>query len=309
MRRFGWAEDSEALQEDPNERTHYSRAVRYAMRMGVRVRVPGAGDLPGRTRNVSRSGLLLSVPGEGMAVGAEIDVALISPLLEAPVEVAARVVRQLQAPGAVPGIAVAMQAAAREREISHLIEEHVRALCAPGRRSLSDRFGAGGAGSVLRFIAGLPETGTLIFEHGPEEALVVVGSGCLRAAEIGPARGLKALARILAWPEGSYELCEGLLLPADPEPPLPIDEAIARALELAERPMDAPVLAADACFTVHRSRLEALHPSLSAAETAVLSLAGRGFTLRRILDGAPESDGALLRALMSLLDQRIVTLR
>lgn len=305
---FGWEEEPAVLADDPNEKTHQARAVRHGIRMGVRVRGPDGVVLTGLTRNVSASGLLLSVPGERLEVGSEVALALLAPSLERPLEVSARVVRQLQAPGIVPGVAVQLHPSPSDQEIALLVEDLASSHGGGTRRALADRFGAEGAGGALRLIAALARGGTVAFASGTEEALFVLESERLLAAELGPVKGLKALARVLSWPEGSFELTDEILLAPSSGPALPIGEAIDRALELAEQPVESPVLAADARFVVHLERLEGRRRPLSEAETSVLDRAAHGFTLRRILDFSPESDASLLRAISSLRERGVLSL-
>ncbi len=305
---FGWEESSEDIADDPNDRTHRARASRYPIRLGVWLKGPGGVRLAGHTRNASSSGLLIAAPGEALPVGAEVDVELLAPSLERPLEISARVVRRLEAPGVVPAVAVTMHPGPREQELALLVEDLAAAQVGFEGRAAPDELGPGGVVAALRCVARLARKATIAFESGAEEALVLVEEGYLVAARVGPVHGVKALGRILAWTEGSYEILDEPIALPDVEPmPIPIADAIERARKLLEAAVDATTFPADSRFAVRLGPEDPRRSVLSAVEVSVVALAKKGLTLRRILDFSPEPDGDLLRAIRSLVDRGLLS--
>ena len=126
-------------------------------------------------------------------------------------------------------------------------------------------------------------------------------------AEPGGISGLKALARLLGWSEGSFEF-HAHLDRVDPlEAPLPLESALLEAAfeqdEFGRR--DRGCFRGDASPRVADAVAD--QADLSKVEAAVLDLVRAGFTVQRIVDFIPEPDSEIHRALESLNDRGAIS--
>jgi hypothetical protein len=218
----------------------------------------------------------------------------------------ARVARQVEKEGAVSAVGVEFEATpSRRREVERFIEalqtsEHARRL--GGIRGAISSLGA----QDLVQMFGNAGQGTLIFHRGEDEASVVFQGGMLRYARQGAATGMKALVRMLAWREGSFEFHTRLDPVPHAEAPLPLEAALLDAVRMIDEagridlrrfPLDAMP-----CVTGAPSDLE------GKTALAVLDLARAGFSVQRILDVIPEPDPEIYLALDRLLDAGAISL-
>jgi Tfp pilus assembly protein PilZ len=281
------------------------RAPRVAAR--VAARIEGVGEaIPGHTRNLSRSGALVAIQGESPFVGERVRLTLSHPTTNRQMKVDARVARQVEKEGAVSAVGIEFEAtASRRREVERFIEEvqtseHSRrlggirgAIASLGAQDLLQMFGNAGQG-------------TLIFHRGEEEASVVFQGGMLRYARQGAATGMKAMVRMLAWREGSFEFHTRLDPVPHAEAPLPLEAALLDAVRMIDEAgrIDLRRFPPDAipCATGAPSDLE------GKTALAVLDLARAGFSVQRILDVIPEPDPEIYAALDRLLDSGAISL-
>jgi hypothetical protein len=146
--------------------------------------------------------------------------------------------------------------------------------------------------------------------HGVEEGIVVFVDGALAVAQVGAVTGVKALARMLAWRDGSFEFRSHVDPVEHPDPAIPMEAAILDALRMLdeEQRLSGPALSASAKLEVEHAKLGKTGPPLGKTEQAVLELATAGFTVRRILDVIPENDAAIRAAILALVERGIVRL-
>jgi Tfp pilus assembly protein PilZ len=282
------------------------REPRVAARVAARIEGGGEG-IPGHTRNLSRSGALVAVHGESPPVGERVRLTLEHPDTGEEMKVNARVARQVETAGSVSAVAVAFEAPAGSRdEVESFVENlqaagHARRL--GGIRGAISSFSAQ---DLLQMFGTASPTGTLIFRRGEEEASVGFQGGMLRYARLGAATGMKALIRMLAWKEGSFEFHTGLDPVPHPEAPLPFEAALLDAVRQIDEgrrvdrrrfPMEAKPRVTEVPTDVKGKTVE-----------AVLDLARAGFSVQRILDVIPEPDPEIYAALDQLLDSGAISL-
>jgi hypothetical protein len=294
--------------DDPNERTYQVRADRSCTRVIVLIRRPGAEWRTARSRDLSASGLLLSIEGEDLPVGCNVALSIAHPAAGLPLQVAGTIVRHLEGHGVVPAVAVRMRPGERQAEVESFVEELRRLHEERQRAGTHERFTEGGVEAALRAVTTHAPRGTLTVASGIEEGTILFEANQMLAASLGPARGLKALARILAWQEGFLEFHSEL----DPLSQRDAPMAMEAAIRAARRTNECPV----------RGRAESLEPAtrftavggvpgavaglLEGLEADVFELAANGVTLRRILDRIPSSDAEIVAALITLLESGLL---
>jgi len=278
------------------------RQPRVAARVPARIEGEGEGQgIAGHTRNLSRSGALVAVQGEGPSVGERVRLTLEHPTSGEEMQVEARVARQIETSGAVSALGIEFETpAGRRDEVERFVEnlqtaEHTRRL-----GGIRGAISALGAQDLLQMFGSSAQVGTLIFHRGEDEASVGFEAGILRYARLGPATGMKALVRMLAWTEGTFEFHTRLDPVPHPEAPLPLEAAMLDAVRQIDEgnridrrrfPMDARPRVIDTPTDPTGKTVE-----------AVLDLARAGFSVQRILDVIPEPDPEIYAALAQLLD-------
>lgn len=282
------------------------REPRVAARVAARIEGGGEG-IAGHTRNLSRSGALVAVHGESPPVGERVRLTLEHPTTGEAMKVNARVARQVETDGSVSAVAVEFEApAGRRDEVERFVEKVQTAEHARRLGGIRGAIAALGAPDLLQMFGLAAQTGTLIFHRGEEEASVGFEGGMLRYARQGVATGMKALLRMLAWKEGSFEFHSRLDPVPHPEAPLPFEAALldavrqideARRVDHRRFPMDAKPRVTDVPTDLKGKTVE-----------AVLDLTRAGFSVQRILDVIPEPDPEIYAALSQLLDSGAISL-
>jgi Tfp pilus assembly protein PilZ len=262
-------------------------------------------ELRGTTRDLSQTGALVSVPGEGVSVGDRVRLALTHPTSGEAMEVDGIVVREVRGEGGVAAVAVEFAPRESEREgMQRFVEglqavEHTRRL-----GGINGEIGELGVGDLLQMFASTGHAGTLALRRGPEDGAIGFERGVLRFVRLGPVTGMKALVRLCAWKDGSFEFHARLDPVEAPEAPLPFEAALFDAMRMLDEMgrIDRRLYPPDAVPRVARRAADAAE--LSKTEAAVLDLARAGFTVRRIVDVIPDPDPEIYRAFESLRERR-----
>lgn len=274
-------------------------APRTPARVPARV-TGGEGELAGHTRNLSRSGVLVSVPGQGAPVGEKVQLSLSHPTSGESMDLEGVVVRRAEGGGGESALGVQFVPSAETERFVEKIQstEHLRRL---GR--ISGSIAELGVVNLLQMFAGIAPAGTLTLRSGEHEGVIGFEEGLLRFVRLGATSGLKALARLLGWSDGSFEFHAHLDALEPLEAPLPLEVALLEAA--VERDefgrSDRRCFPGDATPSVTDAVAD--QDDLSKVEAAVLDLARAGFTVRRIVDFIPEPDSEIYRALGSLSDR------
>jgi len=293
----------------PSERR---RAPRRVARVPALIVTEDGVRLTGRTRDLSQSGVLLSIDGPPVAVGRPVKLTLEHPTFDERMTIPCSVVRHLDVEGTVTALACRFEPPEGEREAVQTFvddiqtSEHARRL-----RGVTGALGELGIINVIQVFGGCTRSGTLTVIRGFEEGRVVFEDGMLRDVRLGPVCGIKALARIVAWREGSFEFHARVESGWVTVEPCPLDGALLEATrqhdELAT--LGSARWAPQSLFRVDRAALDGRRSELSKLEDSVVELAAAGMGLRQVLDVIPEPDVDIHRALVTLGDLGLIRLR
>jgi len=285
-------------------------APRVAARIPVRI---DGKDIvaDGLTRNLSQTGALVTVDGAGIETGQIVRLAFEHPKTGEVMEVAGRVAREIETGSDVAALGIEFTPPPERREeVARFVEqvqavEHTRRL-----GGISGSISELGVQNLVQMLGSAAQEGTLVMRQGEDEGVIGFHGQMLRSARYGSATGMKALVRLLAWEDGSFEFCARLERDQEAEAPLPLDAAIFEAVrgidELQRLDRDRLPFEAQVNIVEEPGSSGGDRDPLSKVEAAVLDLARVGFTVQRIVDVIPETDPEILHALASLADRGIV---
>jgi hypothetical protein len=302
--------DAPEPEPEPRKQEQRRGAPRGKARVRARVHCPGYADIEGRTRNLSSSGVLVSVSGDVIDVGEPVQVFITSPNSGEEREILGKVARHVEGQGSSTraiGIQFYMSDSERkgvERFLKELTAvEHSRRL--GGIQGAIEELGLA---NLVQTFGVAAQEGTLNVIHGAEEGYVAFEHGHLRAVRIGSIKGAKALARMLAWPDGRFEFHARVdrELPADE--PIAIDAALLGATRLMDESsrVDSASFPPDATLSIDYVRRDTSADYLTQLEEAILDLAATGTTVQRMLDIIPQTDAEIYMALASLIDAEVL---
>jgi len=297
---------------EPKKPEQRDRAPRGKARVRARVHCPGYADIEGRTRNLSSSGVLVSVSGDTIELGEPVQVFITNPNTGEEREVLGKVTRHIEGQGgSARAIAIQFYMSDSERKsVERFLKElttveHSRHL--GGIQGAIEELGL--ANLLQTFGMAAPE-GTLDVIRGAEEGYIAFDHGQLRAARIGNIKGVKALARMLAWRDGRFEFHARIdrELPADP--PIAVDAALLGATQLMDESsrVDRASFPPEATLSINQTRRDVSTGSFTNLEEAILDLAATGTTIQRMLDIIPDTDAEIYMALANLVDAEVLHL-
>ena len=304
-----------AVEPDPQppeiDEGHVKRgAPRSRARLMARVYCPGCEPIEGRTRDLSITGALVSIGSTPpLDLDEPVKVLIAHPETGMEREILGKVARHVKGEGDVVR-AIGIQFYVRDSD-RRAVEQFLRDL----RNTEHSRHLGGIQGEISELgLANLVQTfgvaareGTLDVMCGPEEGYLAFEDGCLRAASLGGTRGVKALARMLAWTEGRFEF-HARIDPATPrDESIPLDGAMLEAMRLMDESaeIDRAQFPADALLEVDEEARSAAS-ELSKLEEAVLDLASSNMNVQRILDIIPETDDEIYLAMWGLMEQGVL---
>jgi hypothetical protein len=170
---------------------------------------------------------------------------------------------------------------------------------------ISGRIEELGIANLIQMLGQSSPLGTLTATHGNEEATIAFEGGALRYALLGPLRGVKALARVLTWADGTFAFTRAVDAITDERPPIPLQSALLDAARQVDEATRAARLDMKQRFEVDREAV-ARDGDLGKLEEAVVDLAAAGLTVRRMIDVIPDSDGAVQEAIRALLERGVL---
>jgi Tfp pilus assembly protein PilZ len=288
---------------------------RRAPRSPVRVAARIAGQqevVDGQTRNLSKTGVLVGIKGGAVPVGESVTLTLQNPRSGSELAISGRVVRQVESEGEITAVAVNFLPEDSEREVMDRFVNELQQL--EHTRRLGGITGAIaelGPQNLVQMFATSAQEGTLYLRSGQEEGVVCFQRGLLRLARVGSQRGVKALVRMFAWREGTFEFHARLDDLEMKDAPLPLEAAVLDAM----RQMDEGTLVDANHFPLHAEVVLCeevdveTFDSPTKVEAAILDLARAGFSIQRMLDVIPEPDPEIFRALQSLRDAGLIEIR
>lgn len=209
-----------------------------------------------------------------------------------------------------PPLAKPWDAAAVLARVEETLRRSGATTAAARRAGLEGDLGQLPLPDLLQALAVNRRTGTLSLRHGSARGEVALEEGRVAGAALGRVTGEKALFRLLAWREGHFAFAAGrgtgARAGARAVEELLLD-GLRQADELASLRPAAPGPSELLALAVAPGDVgEGLHP---AAAGLVALLRRRPRTLPELLDGAPDPDLDLVRALLALLERGVVRRR
>jgi hypothetical protein len=267
----------------------------------------GARILTTHTRNLSRSGALLAVDGGSLPVGSEVEVTLIHPRTGEPLAVHGSVVRHDRREGHPPGIAIQFGSNPEaDDDMNRGLEDIRSAAHASNLGGFSGTIAGLALANLLQMLSSCGDHGTLeLTGTDALEARLLFQHGGLRHAEFGRATGIKAVSRILLWGDGGFQFQPSVAAGEPAEAPLPMDRVLTEALREVEelRRLDRSNLPDDAIVEA-----VATADDDEALAESLIELSVNGVRVLDLLDAMPHRDSELLRAILDLLDRKLMRL-
>jgi Tfp pilus assembly protein PilZ len=298
-------ETSEGLYTKVGQRT--ARAPREAARVKLLLRTPD-GEREGYTRDISRSGVLVSADGSDVPVGTRVGLRFTHPFSAEAFDIEGVVARHVEGEGTVAALGIHFEVARdREAEVALFLHDLSSADHARRLGGIRGAVPPNGIADLLQGLGKSAPSGTLTIQRRGEEACVAFEDGGLRYSRLGALAGVKALARILSWRDGTFEFHAHVDPLADEGPPAPLEGEILKAaiaMDEAMRSQAAPDPAAQVRLRNPPGAGE--REALGNVELAVLDLAEASFTVRRILDVIPDSDARIQNALLTLHERGFI---
>ena len=264
-------------------------------------------SLGGRTRDLSETGVLVSADGSELPIGKEVSLELQHPETGETIEVSGVVSRHIEGEGTVAAVGINFEPEEAKREkLQAFIGDAKRVEAKRAASGITGRIEELGMANLIQMLSASSEIGTLTAQQGTEEAVFAFDSGSVRYVRLGALRGIKALARMLTWSEGTFDFHSHVDPLTDEDDPMPLANAILEAathLDEAARP-DLQRFDAKTTFRVDLALARELE--LNQLEQAVLELAMPGLTLRRIVDVIPERDAIVLEAVRNLAERGVM---
>ena len=266
------------------------------------------GEARGRTRNLSRSGALLTTEGPPVPIGTPVRVALTHPSTRERVVLAGEIIRHVECDGHVVGMGVQFEPNTRSTGDTSALLDGLRAAAhAHQLVGIRGPVQSLGLPNLVQMFGSASEGGTLTVVHGEVEGRAVIESGSLRHCAVGGVTGLKALARMMSWEDGEF----WFLPEVDPDEPAdePIAlygavlEAVTQLDEMRRLDLDSLPSGARVC----RRKGAAVPEDLAKLEATLLELAGDEAPVAALIDAVPEFDAEAYAALLSLLEQELIT--
>lgn len=277
-------------------------AARSAARLTAQIEVGGA-TRAGYTRDLSRSGVLVTTAGEPIPVGSHVRVTLVHPRTGEKLAVAGTVVRHgLDHAGRVVGAGIRFDVDADDTRRLELLEDLSAAAHALERAAIRGPVGTLGLASLIQMFSSCTSGGTLTLTRGDAEGCVVFEGGRLLHASAGNATGAKALARLVAWEDGSFSFAPVVPPTGSADAAVPIYGALLEAVHQLDELRRLPLRALPpSARLVRTARGDA--GEVGALEEVLLELARRGATVLGAVDALREPDAAVYRALLSLIER------
>ncbi len=263
-------------------------------------------SLEGRTRDLSETGALISADASDLPLGKTIELELQHPESGERLAVRGKVSRHVEVEGTVAAVGVRFDPPPeRASELRNFVSDIKRAESERARTGISGRIEELGIANLIQMLGQSSPLGTLTATHGAEEATIAFENGALRYALLGPLRGVKALARVLKWNEGTFAFTRSVDAITDEGKPVPLQSALLEAARQVDEAARVAPIDMRRRFEVDRAAL-AEAGELAKLEEAIVDLAAAGLTVRRMVDVIPDSDGAVQEAIRALLESGVL---
>jgi hypothetical protein len=281
------------------------KASRSVARVPARLQATHV-NLEGRTRDLSETGALISADASELPLGKSVELELQHPESGERIAVRGKVSRHVETDGTVAAVGIHFDAPPeRTSELRNFVSDVKRAESERARSGIAGRIEELGIANLIQMLGQSSPLGTLTATHGAEEATIAFEKGALRYALLGSLRGVKALARILKWSDGTFAFTRAVDAITDEPHPIPLQNALLEAARQVDESARGTKLDMRRRFDVDREALAA-SDELDKLEEAVVDLATAGLTVRRMVDVIPDSDGAVQDAIRALLERGVL---
>jgi len=301
---------SGVILDEPSEASRLSRraAPRSDTRANIVVKTADQ-EYKGETANLSYSGVLALLPMTSIPLGSEVCLHLSNPLVELDLDVDGKIVHCQRCDGGVVAHGIQLfYSVDRIEEVTAFIEflqsfDRARRLA-----TVSGDFAEAGLASVLDMFASTAPSGTVVVSRGDDIGKVVFSDSYLLHASVGMTKGMKALARMVCWPEGHFEFHHELQLPENPDEPKHLEAAMMMASvqmdEMARIGLD--TFGPNETFVVRKDRAALHRNALTELEREIFDYVADGFNVAAIVDIVSAPDAEAFKALVVLVDVGIV---
>ncbi len=285
-------------------------AIREQARVPVRVDANNV-SFEGRTRDLSDTGVLISVDGSELPVGKQVMISLTHPDTGEAIEVPGTVKRHIDTEGTVAAVGVEIEGSEGEMRRFESLVQNIQQVEHERRASgISGVIEELGMPNLLQMLAQSSPQGTLTVTNGTEEGVIAFEGGVLRYSRLGTLGGSKAFGRMLGWESGHFQFVGQVDPLPNEDPPVSLEAALLDAIRLRDEEAREPraEIEPSVVLSVDMEALARDGANLDKTQEAVVDLAAAGFTVRRVLDIIPESDGTILRSIEELRELGIVKL-
>jgi hypothetical protein len=301
-----------SLREQPPPRAADRRvAERSGSDADIRIE-SGENRFWGVTANISYEGVLALLWRATIPVGTAVRTFLSSPAVELELPVDGKIVHRTRCSDGMVAHGIQLQYPAhRIEEVMNFVDflqafDRARRLVA-----ITGEIDDSGLGAILEMFVNTAPAGTMTVSRGKEEGKIVFSDNEILHCSLGIVSGLKALSRMFRWKDGSFEFHHDLQLSGEAGSPQPLQAAMMSAsVQVDEMARIAGgALDPTGTFEVVADLVGTLRDSLSDVEKEVLDYAAEGFNVEAISDVVAASDAAVYKALSTLLDGGLITLR
>jgi len=267
----------------------------------------GKEGISGQSRNLSRSGALIAIEGEMPPLGARITLVLANPGTGESREMPGHIVRHARDTTGRQGVGVEFDEGVEESETNaRFIEAVTRGV--PRDDAIAGPISGLGLTNLLQMFSSSTDRGTLAVRRGLQTGTVVFENGGLQRVRSGQVTGMKALSRLLAWDEGSFEF-QPTTDGEHSDEPTPIYGAILEALQHVDelRRLDLSPLPPDVVVApTDKPQPE----SLDELDGRILERLSAGpEDVGSLVDSMPEFDSKLYESLLRLLAQQQIQIK
>jgi hypothetical protein len=170
---------------------------------------------------------------------------------------------------------------------------------------IAGKIGKDGLGPILDMFVNTSPSGTLKVKNGNYEGRIVFSENYVLRCAMSMATGVKALARMFRWTEGSFEFHRDLQMAGVRPDPQPLEVAMMMASvqmdEMGRAGVDS--FEPDETFRVADGVNGEVRDSLDDLEREVLEFAGDGFSVEAVSDMTTAPDSDIYSALGRLLER------
>ncbi len=287
------------LQPVPDRPVDKREDTRQRARIRVRV-AAGERETEGSTENVSRSGALLSLDGPALPVGSSVRLSLVHPRSDEEIEIVGTVARLGEGPNS---LAIRFDSVDTASTASRFIASLQSAERSPADDLIRGPFQGLGLPNLVQMFSSCADAGSLRVRHGSEEAVIAFQGGTLCHAELGKVSGIKVLARIFSWHEGTFEFDTRVEQSEAAGDPIPIYGVVMEALQQVDElaRLDTSAFPLGARLEVEATNLPTDPDAIGKLERSVVDIVWQGDTcVRSVLDELKEPDSEIFSALEAL---------